>query len=216
MGFYSQFDTFDPVDGFVPGWPFGSLPDIAKRARKLLAKKRRTREQIVGGARIADFFIDEWYIRAREAEIERLRDTIASFKKCDLDADDPEYIDAQREYIDAQRFFVQEVNAASRESLLFNKEMEYELADRVSERTSEVEALKDGVEGWTLDDETQQEFPEGGEHEYLAILALRLVADAIHWIDKANADDTSGKDDGNAAIAYSIGADYAITQQSLI
>lgn len=44
MGFYRQFDEFDPLDGFAPGHPFGPLPSVAEGARKLLAG--RTRDQL--------------------------------------------------------------------------------------------------------------------------------------------------------------------------
>ena len=49
MGFFGQFDKFDPLTGCPPDHPFSSLPTIASRARVLL--NGRTRDQIISAAR---------------------------------------------------------------------------------------------------------------------------------------------------------------------
>lgn len=72
MGFFRQFDEFDPLTGAAPDHPFSHLPSIASRARRLL--KNRTRDEIVSAAHNADFFIEEYFSSEKADYIRRLLD----------------------------------------------------------------------------------------------------------------------------------------------
>lgn len=58
MGYFSQFQNFNPVNGPIPLQPFPSLQDIASRARRIL--RSRTEFQIVSAAKTIDSIIGEY------------------------------------------------------------------------------------------------------------------------------------------------------------
>jgi hypothetical protein len=60
MGFYKQFETFDPLEErvVVSGLDF-YLPDITRRARTLLSG--RTKAEVISIAEMADWFIDQFF-----------------------------------------------------------------------------------------------------------------------------------------------------------
>src|SRR5438105_8195456 len=66
MGFFQQFDDFDPLTGYVPPYPFSSLPSIAERARKLIRTCAVTHDEIVSAAKTINWMIDEYFLRAKE------------------------------------------------------------------------------------------------------------------------------------------------------
>lgn len=82
MGFFRQFDDFDPLSGWIPEHPFSSLPSIANRARALL--EGRSREEIVSAALNVDWFIAEWQREVSEgnrgpSELEVLKECIGAY-----------------------------------------------------------------------------------------------------------------------------------------
>lgn len=160
MGFFRQFDEFDPQTGVAPDHPFSHLPAIVSRARALL--ENRTRDEIDSAAHNADFFIEEYFRIEKDNYIRRL-----------LDHGGRELGYLQEE----------ERNEAGIRRLLDNWPSE---ADEppphipTPENTSEVTALKVSIEWYTLDDD--DDFPGGHEFEYFAVLALWLVADAMEWL----------------------------------
>lgn len=160
MGFFRQFDEFDPLSGVPPSYPFSNLPSIVERARKLLAG--RTRDQIIGAAQTADFFIEEYFASEKDNYVRRVLETGGwelGYLPCEFR------------------------NEAGVRELLDNWPSE---ADHpppyipTSENTSEVDALKECIGNYVLDDEA--DFPKGREYEYFAVLALWLVADAMRWL----------------------------------
>ncbi len=70
MGYWKQFDSFDPLTGEVPYWPFSILTTIAWRARYLL--KGRNSQQIRIIVNAASNAIDDFFEQAKEDEIARL------------------------------------------------------------------------------------------------------------------------------------------------
>ncbi len=160
MGFHRQFDEFDPLNGLVPTFPFPNLPSIVERARRLL--KNRTRDEIVNAARSTDFFIEEYFRNEKDDFIQRL---------LDRGGRELGYLPYESR------------NEAGVLELLDNwpSEIDDPPPDIPSpENTSEIEALKECIGRYSLDDDP--EFPNGREHEYFAVLALWLVADAMHWL----------------------------------
>ena len=71
MGFWRQFDNFDPLTGEVPFWPYSSLSGITWRARNLLRK--RTSKQIHILAETMNQWIENYFDQAKDDEISRLK-----------------------------------------------------------------------------------------------------------------------------------------------
>ena len=70
MGYWKQFENFDPLTGDVPFWPFGILTSIAWRARYML--KGHASGQIRVIAYAASSAIDSYFEQAKDDEIGRL------------------------------------------------------------------------------------------------------------------------------------------------
>ncbi len=159
MGFYRQFETFDPLAAQPPSYPFPALPVIAARARALL--RGRTRDQITSAAKIVEFLVERYFADAK-----------ASYVREVLESDGWELA-----YLPSD-----ERNEAGVRKLLENWPSDAEDSPPEfpsSDNTSDVEALKRCVDDYLLDDE---DFPEGKSHELFAVLALWLVADSIKWL----------------------------------
>jgi len=160
MGFFRQFDDFDPLTGKPPAYPFSLLPSIAERARKLLAG--RTRDQIISAAGTADWLIDD-FIESTQSDIVRRVIERGSWELGYL-----------RE---------EERNEAGVRQLLENWPSE---ADDPApyyptpDNTSEIDALRECIGTYALEDDS--DFPNGRESEYFAVLALWKLADAINWL----------------------------------
>lgn len=160
MGYSKQFDKFDPLTGVAPYHPFSHLRSIVTRARQLL--KNRTRDEIVSAAHNADWFIDEYFKSEKDDYIRRL---------LDKGGWELGYLPEEQR------------NEAGIRWLLDNWPSEADdLSPRIPtpENTSELDALKECIGWYVLDDDA--EFPKGREFEYFAILALWLVANAMEWL----------------------------------
>jgi hypothetical protein len=59
-----------------------------------------------------------------------------------------------------------------------------------SENTSEVDALRECISSYVLSDD--DDFPNGTDSEYFAVLAVRKIADAIRWLRPAENDQFRG------------------------
>lgn len=154
MGFWRQFDEFDPIDGTLPRRPFPELAGIASRARWLL--RGRTRDQITRLASDADFSIEQYFEMARDDEIARLEregDThFCDVVGCDEDA-----------------------------KYVFDRDKLDELEIPTPDDTSEIEALKESIGGWV--DLSKDEVPDAKEHEYFAAMALWFIAESIQRLE---------------------------------
>lgn len=158
----SSFKVFDPLKGAAPTYPFSLLRPIVSRARRLLAG--RTREQIFSASRSIDWFIEEYFQSEKEAFVERL---------VEHGGWELRYLNYEDRHEGGIRY------------LLDN--WPHEADDRpdfpTSENTLEVDALRECIGSYVLADD--EEFPNGRESEYFAVLALRQVADAISWLRPA-------------------------------
>lgn len=160
MGYFRQFDErFDSLTGVAPDHPFRSLPGIVERARALLSN--RNRQQIVSASQSIDWFIQEYFREKKERFIRRL-----------VDHGGPElaYLpEDRRDESGIRELFDSWPGDAD--------DRRPNISD--GENTTELAALKECIGGYNLDD---AEFPNGQEFEYFAVLALRLISDAIEWL----------------------------------
>ncbi len=148
MSYFRQFKKFDPKTGYVRGYPFKQLPEIAERARAILWN--RTAEQIEAAAYGIDWAIDEYFNGLLNQESERLRREASALELCGVI---PGWPPSEEE--------LEEIPT--------------------KENTSELAALKECVVWW--DDLGGEEFPDGKQHEFFAVLSLWLVADALSWLE---------------------------------
>ncbi len=120
MGYWKQFDNFDPLTSQVSYGPFSQNSGIVWRARNLL--RNRTSDQIRHLASFSDQIVDEYFAQAKADEIEQLKK------------------DGEWEYFDTDEDGnILDVN----EDRL--SEREFPTADN----TSEIDALTECIGGWT-------------------------------------------------------------------
>jgi hypothetical protein len=176
MGFFRQFDEFDPLNGSVLSYPI-DLSRIANRARSLL--KSRSLVQIQSAANTADWMIEN-YIRdvKQPEEILRLRSIVEQGWQC---KHEDNFISDDSEYHDAERFFHFEDHGRGEGAFDFIEDMEYELITQITDKTNEVEALKECIGWYDLNDDAA--FPNGQSYEYFAVLSLWLIGDTLRWLN---------------------------------
>lgn len=146
--------------GNVPDMPFPQLPSIARRARKLL--NLRTEDQIDSAADEIDWMIDEYFLTLKNEEIERLKGEMKAGR------------------VQTERLFQWDGGTIANGRWEFKDDMEDELEIPKSENTSKLEALKDCI-GWYVTTDSE-DFPNGKEYEFFAVLSLVLLADSIRWL----------------------------------
>ena len=157
MGFYRQFDNFDPLTEKVYG-PFSAIQEIADKARKLLTT--RSREEIEYAAFFVDWAIENFLkdeIEYGLADLQKQRiarqETIHTLEQqCEED-----------EYIDHRDF----------PEIMSDEDFRSNLEDRL------VWAFKECYSWHSPSEEDELEFKDGKDYEYFAVLALWLVADAV-------------------------------------
>lgn len=154
MGFWRQFDIFDPLEGKPPYRPFSEMAAIVRRARWLLCG--RTSDQIARLASDADFSIEHYFDLVRDQEIERL----------------------ERE---GDTRFCQEMASEGEVKYVFDRDKLDELEIPTPDDTSEIEALKESLGGWV--DLSEDEVPNAKKHEYYAAMALWFIAEAIERLE---------------------------------
>ena len=71
MGYWRQFETFDPFNGKVPYWPYAHLTDIVWRARNLL--RNRKSDDVAHIANLTSEMVDDYFKQAKDDEIARLQ-----------------------------------------------------------------------------------------------------------------------------------------------
>lgn len=183
MFYYEQFETFDPVSGDVPEYPFSYLPEIAWRARALLIG--RATDKIVTVAKMISRKVDGYFLDVRDTEIYRLRS--------EMDVNNEAF----------ETFFEWDGGTKDNGQWLFKDHMENELDIQTANNTSEVDALKTIIEKRDscfflpegAPEPEPEEYPEGKDYELFAVLSLWLLADALRFLNKTG---------------LSIAGDYAI------
>jgi hypothetical protein len=179
--FFRQFETFDPVLGNVPSYPFSMLPEMASRARLLL--KERTKDQIISAANGIDWAICEYFRTVKEEEIERLREELTKPRRWKRS-------DEEDEWHYARKFF-NFIGDDEYEEWVFNLDTEDELDIPTEQNTSEVDALKNCINWW--DDIGGNEFPDEKPYELFAVLSLWLLADSLEQLVDTSEDEKADK-----------------------
>lgn len=155
------FRAMDPLEGRVPSYPFSLLPTIVARARRLLAG--RTREQIFSATRSIDWLIDEHFRRELETAVEEA-----------IGQGGPDLDQMSNE--DRSQAAIQRI--ARRISMAADSSASPESAGMMG-----VDALRARIGSYTLDDD---DFPNGQEFEYFAVLALREAARTVGSLSRAS------------------------------
>lgn len=160
MGFYRQFDNFDPLTEQPPEHPFSVLPSIVERARALLAG--RSREQIVYAATTADWLINEQIDRT-QAEIVRLVIEDSGWELT--------YLPEDERNEEGVRRLLEDWPVEADDPAPY-----YPTSDNISE----IDTLKVCISDYSLTDDP--DFPNGRDSEFFAVLALWKIADTIKWL----------------------------------
>jgi len=161
MPFYKQFDLFDPKDGAVPSHPFSLLPNIVRRARSILHE--RNRDEILIAAELVDSMIQNYFDQEKDLFIEdQLQTNGWVCKYLDQDA---------RNAVGLRDLVTRGLPDAADSSEYFDFP--------ASDRTTEVEALKDCIDNHRTEYEG---FSNAKQQEYFAVLALWLIGDCLHWL----------------------------------
>lgn len=173
--FYKQFQNFDPMASYVPSAPFALLPEIANRARTLL--RNRDQEQIIIIAKRIDHLV--------ESHLCDLKDMAIIDLKKKYDPDDDEF----------SRYFEWDGGTRENGRYLFNESMLDELGILTQDNASSVDVLKSVIderddhfylpEG--VPEPASDEYAEGRDYEFFAVLSLWLLADALSFLtNRAN------------------------------
>lgn len=161
MGYFRQFDDFDPLTGQPPAHLINALPTIASKARAML--KGRTRDQIISAANTADWLINDYIERTQTETVERILEhghwVLGHLPEEDRNEDGvrhllenwPWSVDGTPPY--------------------------FPTIDDVDE----IDALRETIDGFSLADDP--DFPDGQDYEYFSVLALWKIADAIKWLN---------------------------------
>ncbi len=163
MGYWCQFDDFNPKVGDVPSYPFSLLPEIANRARSLLID--RTLLEIQSAAEMVDWIIEDNLERETDEFIQYQIDTDGWAKEHLLNAKD-----AGKNL----RLFVNY-------DLYVIAEPELELPPPNSEDLNEVTAIKKCIDSYGLD---VLHFKGGKDYECFSVLALWMLADCLDWLGR--------------------------------
>lgn len=194
MGFYKQFESFNPVSGDVPDEPFSILPSIAWRARSLL--KTRTAEQIASAAEVIDWAIDTYFQSEKDEAIAKLLRGLYVPRRYKR-----EPATVESDYDVSEEFFYWDGGSRENGRWVFKEGMEDQLDIPTAENTSEVDVLKDSNCWYVLDDDSGDGcLPDGKVYEYFAVLSLWLLADSLEWL----------KHNGAPSVRFSLAGEYAL------
>lgn len=161
MGYWGQFDRFDPLGGDLPYVAPNKLKDVVQRARRLLPG--RTNSQLSIAAEVIDWFIDEYF----EAEKSSLVDKILANGGWELG-----YLEeAARTEAGVRELLDNWPSSAGDNAPDYPN----------SQNTSDFRALVACIDNYIVTDDS--EFPEAQPWEYFAVLALWKVADCIRSLN---------------------------------
>lgn len=173
MYFKRQFESFDPLTGQLPYSTFSFLPEIAFRARERL--KSRTTEQITLAAINISKSIRGYFKDKKHGAIVELQRNFCSNEEA------------------LQEYFEWVGQASGGGCWVFKDSMAVELDIPTEKNTSEVGALKSKYSEIKFSGFFQEnirssvEHVEAKDYELFAVLALWLLSDALHHINKPNA-----------------------------
>jgi len=170
MFYFKQFESFDPLNGDVPGFPFEYMPEIATRARSMLVYK--SKDKITAAAVRSNSEIEQYFRDMKTQAVDELQVKLR---------------DDQEEFL---RCFEWDGGNSWSGMWVYRDDMDEELEIPTARNTSEVDALKTIIEdrdscfflpkGAPVPD--IDHWQEGVTHELFAVLSLWLLADAIEWV----------------------------------
>jgi len=199
MGFFQQSDEFYLLTETTPSYPFPQLPNIVSRAKQLLMN--RTRKEIISAANIVEWFIDEHFIRCKDRLIQ---DILTNEDSCD------NWVLGYLSYENRNESGICDLldtwpSGADNPCPYFSS----------SDNTSELTALRECIEGYSLDDDV--DFPNGREFEYFAVLAWWLIGQSLIALPSKRRDDFSTRSTGQKAnIEFKEEMDKFISPDTLI
>jgi len=180
MGYFRQFEKFDPIRGSVPDYPFPALPCIARRARKLLTG--RTLSELKSAAGTIDWMIEEYFRSEKESYIQHaLEHGAAEFGLLDKDQRTEgglRYLLDNWPYDESDKPFIADADNTRDLDALTEVIGQY------------VVTLTTETGRFTLVDD-DDEFSNAHEYEYFAVLALWKVADAVSRLSGSRPDYSS-------------------------
>lgn len=161
MGSVGTFEQFDPLTGHVPSEPFPALPGIARRARWIL--RNRTKEQVISGTVLVGYVIAAYFEREKEQFISDLLEK-------------PHWVwgmlpNSQRHETSLRDLL---------ESWPSDSDDGYPDSFQHPRNTLEVDALREGIDAFFIDDD--ESFPAATKSEYFALFALENLAYALEWL----------------------------------
>jgi hypothetical protein len=199
MGFFQEFDEFYLLTETTPSYPFPQLPNIVSRAKQLLIN--RTRKEIISAANIVEWFIDEHFIRCKDRLIQEIltnEDSCYNWVLGYLPQED-------RNESGICDLLDTWPSGADNPCPYFSS----------SDNTSELTALRECIEGYSLDDDV--DFPNAREFEYFAVLAWWLVGESLMALPSKRRDDFSTlSTEQKARIEFKEAIDKFVSPDTLI
>lgn len=152
-----EVDSFDPYNGTVPyDLPLSRLKELQERARWLL--EGRTVTQLKAAINTIEWLVQEYFYKERELWITSQLENGGPILR---------FLDYADRTHSGLRNLIENC---------FDIEVASEFYFPQPENTSELEALVASLDDFDLDEDT---FPNAKGYEYVAVLALRQIADAI-------------------------------------
>ena len=167
MGFFGISDEFYILTETTPSYPFPQLPDIVSRSKYLL--KKRSRKEILSAANTIDWFVEEYFYQCKE---ECIQDILINPKSSN---------NWVLRYLPCEGITEEGIR-----NVLDNFSPPPCIS---SDNTTELTALRECIGRYSLDDD--EDFPNGREFEYFAVLALRQVGKSIMSLPSRQINDLS-------------------------
>lgn len=158
-----------PLDFPIPSEPIPALREIASHARRILARKKRTNEQIINIQKLISDMVDIYWQEEREKEIERL----IKEKKESLGYD--YFGDEETPAPDLYPFALR-VHRYGEELVFVGDEDDLELPRYGDMDDPDV---LDEIIDWLVDNETSDGFIGADPAEYFSALALWYLAESL-------------------------------------
>lgn len=163
LGYYRQFEDFEPKEGYVPSHPFSLLPDIARRARQLLTE--RNSREIQAAAEMIDWILED-----------------------NLERETDKFINEQIENGGWAKEHIQNAMKTEQDLRLFVNYDLYMLIDPElgpycpnNDDQNEVTTLKTCIESYDI---SVSGFSNGEDYECFSVLALWMLADSLDWLSR--------------------------------
>ncbi|MDR5801609.1 hypothetical protein [Caballeronia sp. LZ001] len=184
--------TFDPLKGTVDGRDIRILPEIAKRARRLL--RDRDSEQVLAAQVIVADWVQDYLDVTFEEEVTRLRNHAQRGDSYAL-----EFFETAIEYDDPSDRYGTVLIGDFKQYMIDNLDLLHR------GNASEVEILMQCMDS---EDMSSDQFPDGTDAEFLAALALKEVGLTIEALERFH--DASEREHDKLAMALHLATERYI------